>query len=147
MTDKSVMERIQDFMMTFPGIDPDIPVEIDAISDKPKSYSIMSAPSSPPTPDVLGNLRYVIVFEFGIRELISDRKVRQENVRFLENLNSWIWEQNQNKNFPEMYDDEIPLGLEVSDSGYLIDTDESRQTGIYVSQLTFTYKKRRNIYA
>lgn len=145
--DKSIMERIQDFMMTFPGIDPDIRVEIDCISDKPRSYSIMTAPSSPPVPDILGNLKYTVVFEFGIRELISDNKVTRENVRFLEQINNWIWEQDRAGNYPEMYDNETPLGIIVSDSGYLIDTDNSRTTGVYMSQLKFTYKKRRSFYA
>ena len=105
----------------------------------------MSAPSSPPVADVLGGLTHTVVFEFSLRELISDRDSRAENVRFLENLNDWVWQQNHSHSFPEMYAGEKAVKIEVSDSGYLTDADESHKTGVYASLMKFTYKERKNI--
>ena len=144
MADKSIMERIREYIAVCPFLDSTAPLTLDDITDGKRTYSIMSVPQSQPIPDVLGNLKITMSCEFGLREIVSDDKSRANNIRFLENFNHWIWENNYNGVYPDLPDGCTGLKIEVADSGYLMDTDAGRQTGVYISLLKFTYRKAKN---
>lgn len=141
--DKSIMESLRDYIATFPLIDVNAPFTMDDISDKDKSYCIMTLPQSQPIPDVLGNLKITQNFEFGLREIIIDDKSRMKNIRFLEKFNDWIFSKNKKGIYPALPDGCKAIDISIADSGYLIEPDEQRQTGLYVSLLKFTYRKGR----
>ena len=137
----SVMDSVGTYLAACPHIDPQLPFYLDYVDDN-DCYSVTTVPNTPYKKDILGNKTYTVVFQFAFRTAISNDVERCHNAEFLEKFCKWIDEQNEQRIFPALAENEVGLSVRVVESGALDEVTDDRVTGVYVAQLEFVYKQK-----
>lgn len=119
-------------------------INVNYIGEKPVAYSIVPIPAEPIVKRYVdgGTLRQFL-FTFSSVEAYDDNTLENMNVaQFFEDFASWIEEQDEKSNYPELGDEkEKATRIEVLNSGYLY--NEENTVAQFQIELKLTYKKER----
>lgn len=108
---------------------------------KPAQYTIDAPPSGPPVKRYLSGstIKEKLITLGSVEPYGEDARVQIQNSGFYEELEAWVTEQNDLKNFPEAPEGTVPIKLECLTDGYLMSTEEN--VGWYQIQLKLTYQQ------
>lgn len=137
---KSIIESVREFIMKFPKLK-DGALLVDYLGNSPIEYTVEPVPCSPVIRKFIdGSCEKQFLFLFASREAYSD-DVNQciENLSFYEDFSDWIYEQNDNRNFPVLSGNRTAEELEILTGGYQIYADTN--TARYQIQLRLIYRE------
>ena len=137
---KSIIESVREFIMKFPKLK-DGALLVDYLGNSPIEYTVETFPCSPVIRKFInGSCEKQFLFLFASREAYSD-DVNQciENLSFYEDFSDWIYEQNDNRNFPVLSENRTTEEIEILTGGYQIYADTN--TARYQIQLSLTYRE------
>lgn len=100
----SILQALQDFLEGYEGMElrPLGEILTDLTRAAPPSYSLAPAGGGTATQDVVGNRYYTSRYHFFALECAGDEADRAENYDFLESLASWLEDQEDQGNYPEL---------------------------------------------
>ncbi len=115
---------------------------IDFQSEKAETYSINSLPCNRLLrKDIEGNRKMQYPVQITSRVYTATDLDRIANLNFLDDVVSWIDEQNERENYPIFGDNVIVERCEVTNYAYLLNNNEQTQSGVYQIQIKFYYKE------
>ncbi len=90
---------------------------------------------------VFGSLDFNLggCFSFGLNE----DKIQDDNLLFMQEIETWILQQKRNHNYPKLNDNEIVTGLEITSSPFLYGLDKNANYSRY--DISFKIKYERKI--
>lgn len=137
----TILKTLQDFLLKYPGMElrPIAEVLTDHTAETAGSYALAPSGNGKTRTDVVGNRTFENNYVFYAREATLTETDRQENSDFLESLQEWLDEQNEN--LPELPGKYEAESIEVS-NGMLFDIGEDG-TGLYQVQIKLTLTKWR----
>lgn len=137
---KSIIEAVREFIMKFPKLK-DGALLVDFLENSPITYTVEPVPCSPVYKKFIdGSCEKQFLFLFASREAYSD-DVNQciENLAFYEDFADWIYEQNNNRNFPVLSGNRTVTELEILTGGYQLYADTN--TARYQIQMRLKYRE------
>ena len=130
---KSKMELIKDFFEKCPLLKKG-KVNVDYIKDKPQSYSVDETPAETIVYKFIdGETKNQIIFDFSIQANFNILE-NIKNSKFCDDLTTWVKEQNNKGNLPEIKGIE---SIECIGRGTILQTTET--TAIYVIPMKVIY--------
>ena len=114
---------------------------VDFLENSPIAYTVEPVPCSPVYKKFIdGSCEKQFLFLFASREAYSD-DVNQciENLAFYEDFADWIYEQNNNRNFPVLSGNRTVTELEILTGGYPLSADTN--TARYQIQMRLKYRE------
>lgn len=135
MAEKSKMELIKEFIETCPYLK-EGKINVDYLKEDINSYAIVQATTTPIVTKYRGggSIRQ-IAFDFVVQAPISSRNIENlANSKFGEDFMSWIEEQDDNRNLPE-----IPniQHIQCTSPSYILQRTNTQAT--YIIQMNCTY--------
>lgn len=117
------------------------PLNFNYRGKSPAQYTIDAPPSGPPVKQYMSRstVKEKLITLGSVEPYGEDVRVQIANSSFYEELEAWVREQNDLKNFPETPPGTYPCKLECLTDGYLMSVDES--SGFYQIQLKLTYQQ------
>lgn len=137
---KPIIEAVREFIMKFPELK-DGALLVDFLENSPITYTVEPVPCNPVCRKFIdGSCEKQFLFLFASREAYSD-DINQciENLAFYENFADWIYEQNNNRNFPVLSGNRTVTELEILTGGYQLYADTN--TARYQIQMRLTYRE------
>ncbi|QIB68265.1 hypothetical protein Ami103574_02575 [Aminipila butyrica] len=150
----SIIKAVQDFLCTYKGMDlQEVEVEeteagpifkaisavlTDRTDEGPSSYALQPTGNSVTRKDILGNKTYEHDYVFYAKEAAGDEVDRQDNYSFMEGLFSWLEDQDEAGNFPELPTGYTAEGLTVAN---IILFELEERVGLYQVQIKLRYRK------
>lgn len=117
---------------------------VDFQSEKAKTYSINSLPANRLLgEDIEGNKKMQFPVQITSRVYTATDLDRIANLNFLDNVADWIFQQNEDENFPAFGDKIEVEKCIVTNYAYLLNNDEQAQSGVYQIQIKFLYKEEK----
>lgn len=137
----SILQALQDFLEGYEGMElrPLGEILTDLTRAAPPSYSLAPAGGGTDTQDVVGNRYYTSRYHFFALECAGDEADRAENYDFLESLASWLEDQEDQGNYPELPGRYSVEGIAVQ-YATLYDVSQNG-AGLYQVQIELTIKK------
>ena len=137
----SILQALQDFLEGYEGMElrPLGEILTDLTRAAPPSYSLAPAGGGTDTQDVVGNRYYTSRYHFFALECAGDEADRAENYDFLASLASWLEDQEDQGNYPELPGRYSVEGIAVQ-YATLYDVSQNG-AGLYQVQIELTIKK------
>ncbi len=135
-----IIESVRNYILSYPDLKEGC-LTVDYLGDKPVEYMVETVPCDPIyTQYVDGDCVKQFLFIFASREYFSaDINQAIENLSFYEDFESWIWDNNQVGNLPDMGDGRSPVSIEVLTRGYSFSEDAN--SARYQIQLRLLYEE------
>lgn len=141
----SDLERIRQWVSTYPGIDRVSGIKVDYLSHNPDNSSIDPSGVVEVTrkEDILGNVTVENQYNFALYFVFpkdpGDDQGATDNAEWLMDFQRWVQEQSSRKNTP-VFGDEPQDESARAQNGALYAADEEG-TAIYLVQLSFNFTK------
>lgn len=136
------MNSIREFMRKCPYLNGDKRVHVDYLPNEVYQYSIESVPTQSLIKKYVdGGEVNQFVFTFASKEHYgADVITNLDNCGFYENVASWIKKSSDNNLLPELSGSKSSMYMEILDSGYLYQADETKAR--YQMQLRLVYYEK-----
>lgn len=137
----SIVNSLRTYFRTCPSIMLTREFGVDNISNE-LSYSITIVPSVRTIDeDIIGTKTQQRQFLLLVRAKTAYAQHYIANQELLENLEGWLEEQNDNRNFPDIPAGLEPIEIQAVNAGYLSEQEESGSTAVYQITCNLIYKK------
>ena len=140
----SIVESLKDFIAACPHLNVLAEIHVDEVAPDTPNYSIDTLPGGRTiATDVLDNKTREFPFAFTSRQFTVDDLARITSSGFYENFADWLDEQTDAEKLPDLGTKKKSESIEATSWGYLYQTEENAQTGIYqiICKLTYTETK------
>lgn len=136
--------KLREYLKKCPCFEDMKEIGVDFLSDDVNIASIEKTPIKPILNEKIYDIKKKQAsFTLRVKLVHSNElKTQIENSDFLEDLEDWLEEQNDNKDFPELKKGKTVTKIYVSSSGYLYGFEPSLRLAVYQIQIVMEYEKR-----
>ena len=137
----SIIEAVRAYVLEFPGLHENAPVQVDYLGSEGNAYTIEPMPGDPVYRRYTdGGCLKQLNFLFASREYYSpDVEQCAAHQAFYEDFERWVTKRDAAGDFPELGDDRHALRMEVLTGGYAF--SEEADTARYQIQLRLIYEE------
>lgn len=146
---KAIIDCVKKYFKECPHLDDLAKINVDYLNMDAKDYEYWSLePLEVPVilkKNVIGTKttrqsQFILATRAFINPLVDTQNI--QNLHLFENIAEWIHENNKNKIFPILNDDETVISLKVTTGGYLYGTNQENTIARYQMQCRMIYEKK-----
>ena len=135
----TVSQALKKWLLNFPSMTIDDSIDTELLQANPVAYAMAKEPTAEIESFVDGSQLRTEYYMFNVRQYVQEEAKRISNDEFMENLETWIDEQNFEGNLPNLGDKKYAEEVSVSSSFYLFENDE--ENGVYTITIAIKYRK------
>lgn len=135
----TVSSSLKQWLYNYPNIEIDERIDTELLEANPVAYAMAKEPTAEIESFLDGSQERTEYYMFRVRQSIQEEAKRISNDEFMENLETWIDEQNFEGNLPNLGDKKYAEEVSVSSSFYLFENDE--ENGVYTITIAIKYRK------
>lgn len=135
----TVSSSLKQWLYNYPNIEIDERIDTELLEANPVAYAMTKEPTAEIESFLDGSQERTEYYMFRVRQSIQEEAKRISNDEFMENLETWIDEQNFEGNLPNLGDKKYAEEVSVSSSFYLFENDE--ENGVYTITIAIKYRK------
>ena len=136
----SDIKAIQNYLLSYQKLDKNRPVWVEMLGPEATHYAVFLSPGKRVTEDIVGNRTVEYPFGFGATEVLTDNSAL-ETAEFYEEFATWLEEQTEQGNLPELDAGKVAVSIEALDTATII--YRAAKTGIYQILCKLTYFEER----
>lgn len=135
----TVAQALKQWLYSFSGIEIDERIDTEILEANPVAYAMAKEPTTEIESFIDGSQLRTEYYMFNVRQSIQEEVKRITNDEFMENLETWIDEQNFEGNLPDLGEKKHTESVSVSSSFYLFENNE--ENGVYTITIAIKYRK------
>lgn len=135
----TVSSSLKQWLLNFPSMTIDDSIDTELLQANPVAYAMAKEPTAEIESFIDGSQLRTEYYMFNVRQYVQEESKRISNDEFMENLETWIDEQNFEGNLPNLGDKKHTEEVSVSSSFYLFENDE--ENGVYTITIAIKYRK------